>query len=154
MVRLHRFRQWLPSRSASVTVVVLCAAVAGCAPRVARHGDAIDPARLQEITPGTSTQQDVVQLLGSPSSVAPLERKQWYYIASRTETWAFLKPKVVERQVVVISFDDTGVVQSIAALDKDAGREVQLVERETPTMGNRFTFMEQMLGNIGRFEKK
>ena len=36
-------------------------------------------------------------------------------------------------------------------LDENAGTQVELVERTTPTAGRDLNFIEQMLGNVGRF---
>ena len=92
-------------------------------------------------------------LLGSPSSVSVLDGQDWYYIGSRFRTFAFFGPEVLERQVVAITFDPNGVVQSLDALGAENGREVRLVERETRTRGNDLTIVQQLLGNVGRFEE-
>ena len=52
------------------------------------------------------------------------------------------------------TFDQaTGNVSKIEQLDKDAGQNVDLVARTTPTSGHDLGMMEQVLGNIGRFTK-
>jgi len=52
-----------------------------------------------------------------------------------------------------VRFDDKGVVSSIEALGLEDGRNVELVERATPTAGNEMTILEQVLGNMGKFNK-
>ena len=39
--------------------------------------------------------------------------------------------------MIFVSFDDTGVVDAIGKLDKDDGSEIEVVNRETPTAGQR-----------------
>ena len=91
-------------------------------------------------------------MFGSPSSVSTFGNENWYYISERTETTAFYAPEVVDRKVVVISFDDKGVVRDFASLGLEDGRIIELVERKTPTAGNEITFLQQLFGNLGRFE--
>jgi len=75
----------------------------------------------------------------------------WYYVSKRTETLAFLAPEVTERKVVIVRFDRQGVVKAVDYLGLDDEREIQFVERETPTSGNEIGLLDQLLGNIGRF---
>ena len=89
--------------------------------------------------------------LGTPSTVGTFDENTWYYIGARTEKTAFFQPEVVERKVVVVRFDENGTVADIQELDQSAGQQVELVERTTPTAGRDMNFIEQMLGNIGRF---
>lgn len=64
---------------------------------------------------------------------------------------AFFRPDTVERKIVVVKFDEAGTVADVHQLDQNAGQEVELVERTTPTAGRDLNFIEQMLGNVGRF---
>ena len=69
----------------------------------------------------------------------------------RTSRFAFLDPEILERNVLVVRFDERGIVQRVEHLDKNDGREVQIVDRKTPTRGKELTVIEQLLGNVGRF---
>jgi outer membrane protein assembly factor BamE (lipoprotein component of BamABCDE complex) len=61
---------------------------------------------------------------------------------------------VVERRVLIVRFDQAGVVREIKKLDETNGQDVEMVDRSTPTAGREMTFFEQMLGNVGRFSAK
>jgi outer membrane protein assembly factor BamE (lipoprotein component of BamABCDE complex) len=61
---------------------------------------------------------------------------------------------VLERRVVVVQFDDGGVVRDLKTLDRSQGRDVEIVDRATPTHGREMSFLEQMIGNVGRFSAK
>ncbi len=136
------------------TLIVLAAAVllAACAPRIEVRGNLPDPDLLAELEIGALNKQQVTEMFGSPSSVSTFGSENWYYISERTETTAFYAPEVVDRKVVVISFDDKGVVRDFASLGLEDGRIIELVERKTPTAGNEITFLQQLFGNLGRFE--
>ena len=67
------------------------------------------------------------------------------------ESLAFFTPKVLEHQIIEIRFDGEGIVESIKRHDARKAEKFDLVERTTPTKGNELTFIEQLLGNLGRF---
>ena len=132
---------------------LLALALAACAPRFDARGNLPDPEQLAEIKPGTHTRQEVSEILGSPSSTAFLDNETWYYISKSTETLAFFEPTVRERQVVIVRFDDKGVVSDVKTLGLEQGRRIEPVDRVTPTAGHELTIMEQLFGNFGRFNK-
>lgn len=129
-------------------------AVSGCASRLDTRGNLPDPDRVKEIKPGEQSRDEVEEILGSPSAVTAFGSDTWYYISKQTETFAFFKPKVTERQIVVVKFDKDGKVSKIEKVGLEEGKKVIPVERTTPTHGNKMTVLEQLIGNLGRFRKK
>jgi len=141
-------------RILSVALVgVLALGAAACSPRMTIRGNLPDPDRLSQVETGKHTRQQVFQLLGSPSTTTSLGGEAWLYVAERTATVAFLEPEVWERKVVVLRFDDKGVVSDIRTLSMDEGKRVKHVERTTPTAGTELTLFDQLIGNLGRFEQ-
>jgi outer membrane protein assembly factor BamE (lipoprotein component of BamABCDE complex) len=55
--------------------------------------------------------------------------------------------------VLVVRFDEQGILEEIGTLRGEDGQEVVLVSRETPTAGHELTLIEQIVGNIGRFNR-
>lgn len=129
-------------------------ALGACEGRVAVHGNPIDPDELARLAPGRQSKADVVGILGSPSSTPVFDDKSWYYISDRERTLAFFAPETLERQVVLLSFDDEGVLTSVETFGLEKGRKVDVVSRETPSFGQSPTVIQQMLGNLGRFNKE
>ena len=136
-----------------VATLVVTLGSAACSARVDTRGNLPDPDVAAQITPGEHNRNAVIDLLGSPSTTAVFEEEVWYYISQRTETLAFLAPKVVERQVLIVRFDRRGIVTAVEALGLDDARTIEHVERTTPTAGNELTFIDQLVGNFGRFNK-
>jgi outer membrane protein assembly factor BamE (lipoprotein component of BamABCDE complex) len=132
-------------------VLTSLVALAGCTPQISTHGHRLDVAALAQVEPGRSSQGEVIQLLGSPSSLATFDEQTWYYVSQRTERHSFYYATVVSQDVVAIVFDDQGVVSGINRHGLDGALDVDPVDRETPTAGNELTVLEQFLGNIGRF---
>ena len=128
-------------------------AVLGCDGSFQTHGHMPDPDVVAQINPGADTRQTVSDLLGSPSTISTFEDDTWYYIGQMTEQFAFLKPDVVERRVLVVSFTDAGFVESTRSYALEDGRVIDPVTRETPTEGKELTLLQQLFGNFGRFDE-
>lgn len=128
-------------------------AIAACDPKVANRGYVADRVIKEEIVAGRDSKDDVTGLLGSPSSISTYGAETWYYITSRQETVAFFAPEVVSQDVVRITFDGSGIVSSVETYNLSNSEDISISKRVTPTEGHELGFMEQLLGNIGRFNK-
>ena len=60
-------------------------------------------------------------------------------------------PGIVQQDVVVLTFDAGGVLRGVKKLSKDDGRDVSVVARATPSPGSEASFLQQLLGNVGKF---
>ena len=136
---------------ASVAIALAAASLAACAPTVDQRGNLPDPDNLALIHPGTTTREQVVKILGTPSSTGVFDDKNWYYISRRTEQISFLDPDVMDQQVYIVNFDDKGMVRGVDHKDLKDGREIEPAPGATPAPGRELTFLEQVLGNLGRF---
>ena len=117
---------------------------------VANRGHVQKEDLLEKVQKGDS-QAEVQQRLGSPSSVSHFGEQTWYYIHSRKEAYGFLQPEITDQQVVGVVFDANGEVKEVVGYDLNDRRDVVMVDDVTPTEGHSIGFLEQALGNLGRF---
>ena len=122
-----------------------------CDPRVDQRGHVATPGSMEKLQPGQQTRNDVLTLLGSPSTTATFDDETWYYISQRVETTAFLAPDIKDQTVTALKFDKAGVLKDMNTYTLKDGRTVEMVDRRTPTAGKELTFVEQIFGNVGRF---
>ncbi|MEM8754275.1 MAG: outer membrane protein assembly factor BamE [Pseudomonadota bacterium] len=149
---LSKRKAELMRRTAKIAAAVGCAAaLAGCEARVSNHGFAPQLAELQEIEAGADTRGSVLRKLGRPSTFSSFDSNNWYYEASRVETYGFYAPEVVDRTVVAVRFDEQGLVTNVARYGIEDGVVLDLVTRRTPTYGRELTVLQQIFGNLGRF---
>ncbi|HEU0117183.1 MAG TPA: outer membrane protein assembly factor BamE [Alphaproteobacteria bacterium] len=127
---------------------VFAGLLAACAPTIANRGNIIDPDKLAEIKSGTSTREEVVARLGTPTMVSTFDDKTWYYAGRNTEQYSFFDPEVMKQQAVEVKFDDQGVVTTVSNLDLSEAKDIDPVDRRTPTYGNDDTFIKQLIGNL------
>ncbi len=142
----------LPRGKAIVACIALCLALAACSNEITVRGNMPDVEDVIAIEPGITTRSEVARLLGSPSTVSSFRDRTWYYIGQKQTKFAFLDPDILERSVLVVQFDDVGTVEDTTIYTLEDGQYVELVSRETPTEGREFSLLQQLLGNIGRFE--
>jgi outer membrane protein assembly factor BamE (lipoprotein component of BamABCDE complex) len=126
-------------------------ALAACSVPVNDRGDLPKPDALTQIKPGVTDKQTVRRLIGSPSTVASFDDNIWYYISSQTKQIAFLKPEVLDQKVVIIHFDPKGVVTAVDERGLKDAKAVTPNPNATPAQGRKFTFLEQLIGNFGKF---
>lgn len=129
----------------------LCLAATACSGVVDHRGYRADSRDVEQIQPGISTEQDVLAVMGTPTTRGTFDEKVWYYVGSETETLAFMEADLVNRDIIEVKFDEAGYVFSVGQYGAEIAQDVDPVDRETPTRGNRITFIEQFLGNLGRF---
>lgn len=150
----------LPSRSCGRRLVgaALLVAVAlstwSCQDRISTHGYVPDPEALARIEPGVHNRLEVAQFLGTPSTTAMFGEETWLYITEKRKEFAFFKPEIIEQQVVAISFNDAGVVDTLDEYLLADGLLIDPVSRTTPTYGKQIGLLEQFLGNVGRFNNE
>ena len=133
-----------------ITTALLTLTLSACAPTETTRGNFLFEEDVNAIRPLSSTQYDVLNLLGSPTSKAVFDDNTWYYIGLKTQKKGFFDEKVDERQTIKITFDDTNTVTSVTRVD-GTPVEVPLESRVTPTSGNEVTILQQVLGNVGKF---
>lgn len=134
-----------------LTILVLsCVLMTGCTPSTATRGNYLFDDDIQSIQPMVSTEFDVLNILGTPTSKAVFDDSTWYYVGLKTEKESFFDEKVTDRRVYKITFDDSKFVKSIEQMDGEA-IDVPVASRVTPTSGNEVTAIQQIIGNIGKF---
>ena len=153
MIRFSKIRKLRktvgPRQFAAALVLAGAPGAASCAPEINLRGHVPNPESLAQIKPGQQTRDQVLDMLGSPTAIGTFEDTRWYYITRKTEHLAFYDPDLIEAVVVLVEFDQAGFVQQVAHLSNDQARDIDLVERTTPTKGREMGVFEQLLGNLG-----
>lgn len=136
----------------TIALLATAAILSACAPTANVRGNMVPDHILATVQPGVDNAAAVMSKIGSPTARDPFDPSVWYYIGQRTEKKGILDPKVVEERVLVAKFSPEGTLESIT--EREGGRnEVPISQEKTPTSGNEVTFMQQLLGNLGKFNK-
>jgi len=133
----------------ATSFVVGSLALTACSPDIRKSGYYPLEEELSAISVGTSTRSDVLGLVGSPSIGVPGSDDVLYYVGQRLRHFGPMKPEVVDRQVVVVSFDSRDRVSNVQVLGLEDGQVVVISQRETETITGDYGFFQQLFGNIG-----
>ena len=116
-----------------------------------RHGYMPDQTMIEKVRPGIHDTTSVRRLLGAPATEANFNGRTWIYITKHTKRIAFLPEETVEQKVLTVRFDKAGLVKNLNQYTLADGKKIEIAEDKTPTHGSELTLMQQLLGNLGRF---
>jgi outer membrane protein assembly factor BamE (lipoprotein component of BamABCDE complex) len=103
---------------------------------------------LEQIPVGSS-QEQVLVVLGTPSTTATVNGEVFYYIsATEKRTMRFMKPTVTDQKVVAVYFDKNRKVERLANYGIKDGVAFDFISRKTPTPGVEKTLVSQLLGLV------
>lgn len=130
--------------------IILCIFTVGCSGDLflTHCGNMPSSERIAKVKVGNS-KQEVINLLGSPSSVVSLDQNTWIYMSSDIRKIAFMSPQEVNRDVLTISFNKDGRVSDIDRLAKQNGKEIDVSTDRTEALGHNPGFFEKFFGGLG-----
>jgi outer membrane protein assembly factor BamE (lipoprotein component of BamABCDE complex) len=116
-------------------VIVVGSLLGGCFSETYRKGYILPDGALEQIPIG-STQEQVLLVLGTPSTVATVSGDAFYYISQRADrAVGFMPQQVTDQRVVAVYFDKKRRVERVADYGMKDGRVFDFVSRTTPTGG-------------------
>jgi outer membrane protein assembly factor BamE (lipoprotein component of BamABCDE complex) len=135
-------------RRAGVALVFCGLLSAACAPTTQVHGYVPKEADVARIRPGFDDTGTVEEILGRPSSNGILRDSAWYYVQTTIENYTYNPPRVVDRTVLAVNFDQRGVVEGVTRYGLEDGKIINLTTRTTETGGRQLGVLEQLFGNL------
>ena len=117
---------------------------------IVHNGNMPTEERISQLQKG-QTKDEVLDLLGTPSSIISLNQNTWIYMSSEVKKVAFFKPEELDRDILTIKFNEYNQVESIDRMNKNQGREIAVSEEETKTSGNQPGFFAKYFGGVGQF---
>lgn len=145
-------RRFVSSLARVAVLATVGFGLSGCIGEEIRHGYQLDKAALATVKPGMSAEQ-VLQILGSPSTVSTVGNKSWYYISQNSyRTVLFLGEAVQDQQVTAVYFNQGLKVERVALYGLQDGRIFDFIERKTPTSGADRAFLSQLFRGLTRYE--
>ena len=125
----------------TAAVALVCAVLGACTGEQFQKGYILPPGALEQLPIGAS-QDQVLIVMGTPSTVATLNGEVFYYISQRSERpIAFMNQKVVDQRVIAVYFDKNRRVQRLANYGLQDGRIFDFISRTTPTSGQELSYL-------------
>ena len=103
---------------------------------------------LEQIPIGAS-QEQVLIVMGTPSTVATVNGEVFYYISQKAErAAAFMPQEVVDQRVVAIYFDKGRRVRKLADYGLKDGKVFDFYSKTTPTGGQELSYLRNIFKNL------
>ena len=147
---MHSSPKKFNSRKSFLLSVALCL-LTSCSVEIEEHGKRIEKDLLNKIEPGSTQKEQVLSILGAPSTENDFGNTAWFYIASNNKPTALFGNKLVSRSIIKIMFNDKNTVTKITTLTEKDQNTVEHNQEKTPTAGQEIGILQQLLGNVGRF---
>jgi outer membrane protein assembly factor BamE (lipoprotein component of BamABCDE complex) len=134
--------------AAPALLIALALPLAGCLSETFQRGYVVPEGALEQIRMGAS-QEQVLIVLGTPSTVATVSGEAFYYISqTATRAASFMPTTIVDQRVVAIYFDKNRRVQRVADYGMKDGVVFDFVSRTTPTAGSDMSIIKQLFSTI------
>lgn len=127
---------------------MLASLLGGCITQAYQRGYIVPDGALEQVPLGAS-QEQVLIVLGTPSTVATISGEVFYYISQRTEQTSFLPQKEVDRRVVAVYFDKNRKVERIANYGMREGKIFDYISRTTPAGGQELNMLSYVFRIVG-----
>lgn len=125
--------------------------LSSCAKEVENRGYVTRFSDFSKLEVGKSTKFDVSKELGSPTTTSKIDNEKWMYLGVEETKESFFDPEVESYEAYILTFSKSGILSDISKRDKSHLNEFAVSEDFTDTGGNEVTFMQQLLGNLGKF---
>jgi outer membrane protein assembly factor BamE (lipoprotein component of BamABCDE complex) len=133
-------------------LALACAlAFAGCGSmtETLQRGYVLPEGALEQIPVG-ATQDQVLIVLGTPSTVATVNGEAFYYISQKAQrAAAFMPHEIVDQRVIAVYFDKDRRVARLANYGMKDGRVFDFVSQTTPTGGQELSYLRSIFKNVG-----
>jgi outer membrane protein assembly factor BamE (lipoprotein component of BamABCDE complex) len=113
------------------------------------HGYVLSESALAQIPVGSS-QDQVLLVLGSPSTTSTVGGQAYYYISQTIDDNPVFGRSIDEQRVLAIYFDEDRKITEIANYGLQDGVIFDFISRRTRTSGRDLSFIAQILSGVGR----
>lgn len=129
--------------AAAAAIAASALTLPGCAGGLTQNyqrGYIVPEGALEQLPLGAS-QEQVLVVLGTPSTVATVSGEVFYYISQRTEQTAFLPQEEVNRRIIAVYFDNQRRVKKLADYSIKDGKIFDAISRTTPSGGEDLSYI-------------
>jgi outer membrane protein assembly factor BamE (lipoprotein component of BamABCDE complex) len=123
--------------------LALALGACGAITQTYQRGYILPDGALEQIPLGSS-QEQVLVVLGTPSTVATVSGEVFYYISQKTEQTSFMPAEETNRRIVAVYFDRNRKVQRLADYGMKDGKIFDYVAQKTPSGGEELSYLSYL----------
>lgn len=125
------------------------AIISACSPIMRSYGYTPSDLDLSELTVGKDNRESVARAIGTPQASGLSNENTWFYASSLYRTNGLFTPEELEREIVAVSFTESGTLANIERYGLENGQVVTVSRRVTNPAVQNSTFVRQLFDSIG-----
>ena len=116
---------------------------------VENHGQMYEKnINFKELQVGKTTRNEIVQLLGSPSTTSNFDDEQsWIYISSQFKKFVFLDGSNTDQKILILSFNQN-TLKNKELLSKNDINNIEYEETLTDSRGKKVNWIKDFFSNL------
>ena len=115
------------------------------------HGVHFLNKKQEKLTVNQSNKNDILKLLGSPSSKSTFDSDLWIYIERKTDNSSLLKfgkEKILLNNVLILEINSMGILEKKEFLDQDDMKNIKFTEQTTENQYKKNSFLYDFLSSM------
>lgn len=133
-------------------IILSLLALSSCLSKPESHGYTFEGINLEQLQEQITSKERVLKVMGSPSLISDLDNEEaWIYYSENTEGFLFFRPKVTERNVLVLRFDESETLKELQKLSfENEEKKLQFVSNHTKVETRKIGFFKAIFSNVGQ----
>ncbi len=128
-------------------------ATSSCVSRLDKHGFMFEFSDHEMLQEGITTKERVLKMMGSPTLISDLDHDEaWIYFAEDFKGFLFLKPEIVERNILVIRFESDTIKELKKFSLENEAKNLQFVADYTAVDSHKVGFFKSIFSNVGQIK--
>lgn len=139
-----------------LTFLLLFFTIFACSFRVDKSGYMFDNNNIDFIKKGVTSKNTLLKSLGTPTIISEINDKElWIYYSENIKHILFFKPKVIDRDILLLKFDEEERVNYVKKLDlEDEDKRYFFNQNETFVESHKNNLFKTIYENIGAISPK
>ena len=118
---------------------------------VKHHGVHFLDKKHKKLVINNSNSNDIINLLGEPSTKSSFDNDVWIYIERKISTGSIMllgKEKLITNNVLVVEINEMGLLADIKFYDKDTMKNIEFLESSTDSVYRKRSFVYDFLSSM------
>ena len=131
---------------------MLVFALSSCVSRIEKHGYMFDMSGYDLLQAGVTSKDRVERLMGSPTLVFDFGGEElWIYYSEDVKHFLFFDPKISNRRIVTIAFDQNGVINKLNSIGLEVeNKELVFADKTTEVSDHERGLIKSFFSNVGQ----
>ena len=115
------------------------------------HGFISLESKLDKIYVSKTNKNDIINLIGPPSSISDFDKNKWFYIERKKTNQSLFKlgiKKISKNNILIVEFDNKGILKDKKFLDLNNMNDIKYVENITEKDFTKTNIMYGVLSSL------